>query len=715
MTAPAEPLPSQNEIATTASVQRLVTATGVATVVTQLLLIREYITQFQGNEFVIALILCLWLMIGAAGSRIAETARRYGLAVSPIVLATLSMAVSGIAPALLVVIRLLRRLWFTPGVSVGFYPMGAFIAVTLLPYAVAVGFLLPYSLMVVRAGNPGYPGAMIYMHDAAGDAIGGAVFAFVLVFFLSPVTAAVVAGIPLAAAAWSVLPPGRRWRSPAVAGLVMAVAGMAAGLGLEERSLALPFAVSVRTVESRYGRLQIVLDSGQTTLYQDGRPVTVSQDIAGAESSVHLALCQRARVARVLVIGTVSGMMTEIAKYGPQTVDAIELDPAATRLLLEDGLITPIAGMTPVHMDARLFLRKTRKRYDAILVNLPDPDTFQINRFYTREFMALAHRHLSVGGVISISLTGYANYIPVPLRQMLASLRHTAATAFRHSALIPGERVTLLASDEALTVDVPRRLDMLGIDTLYLSGVYPWEVTEDRLSQLREATAEPAPVNTDAAPYLMRLAFEQWFLRTGASPVWIYAAIAAVCGGGLLWFRPMESVLFATGFTSMGLEMLVVFAFQIFYGYVYFQIGAIVTAFLTGLIPGAWAGLRRKTRPRRALIFSECGLIALIGGLVLALFTAGDRIPPAGYLFYGCVAAMVCGYQFPLILRALGDDAHSAARAFAADLAGAGAGTLATSLVLLPLTGLYGVAGGLVAVKLVSLARLAFSTGGSTA
>ena len=49
---------------------------------------------------------------------------------------------------------------------------------------------------------------------------------------------------------------------------------------------------------------------------------------------------------------------------------------------------------------------------------------------------------------------------------------------------------------------------------------------------------------------------------------------------------------------------------------------------------------------------------------------------------------------------------RAAGRAFAADLAGAGTGTLATSAVLLPLTGLYGVAGALMAVKVLSLLRL---------
>jgi len=41
----------------------VVIATGISSVVTQLLIIREFLAQFQGNEFVIALILFNWLIL----------------------------------------------------------------------------------------------------------------------------------------------------------------------------------------------------------------------------------------------------------------------------------------------------------------------------------------------------------------------------------------------------------------------------------------------------------------------------------------------------------------------------------------------------------------------------------------------------------------------------------------------------------------------------
>ena len=47
-------------------------------------------------------------------------------------------------------VRYLRRILFIPGVSVGFYPTFFFILVTMAPYALLVGYVLPYSLAVMR-------------------------------------------------------------------------------------------------------------------------------------------------------------------------------------------------------------------------------------------------------------------------------------------------------------------------------------------------------------------------------------------------------------------------------------------------------------------------------------------------------------------------------------------------------------------------------------
>jgi spermidine synthase len=70
---------------------------------------------------------------------------------------------------------------------------------------------------------------------------------------------------------------------------------------------------------------------------------------------------------------------------------------------------------------------------------------------------------------------------------------------------------------------------------------------------------------------------------------------------------------------TMGSEILIIFAFQIFYGYIYFQIGLIITVFLAGLLPGALLGDRLREGGKQILMLTDGLLIALMGILILAL------------------------------------------------------------------------------------------------
>ena len=73
----------------------------------------------------------------------------------------------------------LRDVVFIHGSSVGFYPTLLFSFLTIAPYCLLLGFVLPYSLFVLRTDRADYPGARIYITDNIGDVCGGALFALV--------------------------------------------------------------------------------------------------------------------------------------------------------------------------------------------------------------------------------------------------------------------------------------------------------------------------------------------------------------------------------------------------------------------------------------------------------------------------------------------------------------------------------------------------------
>ncbi|MEZ4576873.1 MAG: hypothetical protein R2875_02360 [Desulfobacterales bacterium] len=60
-------------------IRDVVIATGIGSVITQLLTIREFLCLLNGNELVIALILFNWLFIGALGTLLAPAIRKKAL------------------------------------------------------------------------------------------------------------------------------------------------------------------------------------------------------------------------------------------------------------------------------------------------------------------------------------------------------------------------------------------------------------------------------------------------------------------------------------------------------------------------------------------------------------------------------------------------------------------------------------------------------------
>ena len=97
----------------------------------------------------------------------------------------------------------------------------------------------------------------------------------------------------------------------------------------------------------------------------------------------------------------------------------------------------PIASDPRVHMhyaDGRYFLRTylktTDDTFDVIILNVPDPQTAQLNRFYTAEFFRSARDHLAPGGLLALQLRSSEDYISPDLAEFLRCIYHTLQIVF---------------------------------------------------------------------------------------------------------------------------------------------------------------------------------------------------------------------------------------------------------------------------------------------
>ena len=686
-----------------------IVGTGISSIVVQLVTIREFLSQFHGNEITVSLVLFSWLLLTGIGSLAARPFRRFSLDVYAVLLGLIALW----PLPQLVLIRYLREIVFVHGASPGFYEIFFYIAAMTAPYCILVGFVLPYALGVMKEIRPSFTSGALYITDSMGDIGGGILFSFCLVYWFKPFKGVALASSLLVLVAVMILFLRRRhvllfWMVLSAALFyVFAMNG-----DVEKATLSKQYGEILRYVESPYGRIVVSREGPQHTFWESGIPFYSDADITNSEEKTHYALCQLDKVDKVLILsGGLGETLREVSKYGPSRIDYVELDPNLTGVAQDLGFVSNSDSVLVINTDGRAYLNQTHEKYDAIVMDLPDPDTFQLNRFYTREFFRLAKQRLRESGILSFSVAYSPNYISPLQKDELSILYATAREAFRRVMILPGERAYFLCRDGDLSWDVPARLQAQSIPTVYVEGFYYGNVTRERMEKLMASLDPDAQANRDFAPRIMRIVLQEWFVQHGTSPKAFLAVLAGLTIFYLFFIRKEEYVLFTTGLVTMGVEMLILFTFQVMYGYIYLKVGAVVTAFLMGLLPGAILGNLRKKGVPRHLVLAEMGILCLL--LVFYgwhSFFEGD-LPPVIFLGYCFVFSFFCGYQFPLAAAVIGEKESPAAGCLAADLTGAAVGTLLTGTLLIPMVGIQAAIIFLILVKISSSMLVLFNRG----
>jgi spermidine synthase len=123
------------------------------------------------------------------------------------------------------------------------------------------------------------------------------------------------------------------------------------------------------------------------------------------EPLVHPALAGRR--GNVLILGGGDGLaLREVLRYPDvRSVTLVELDPEMIRLARSYWELAELNGhafadprVRVVNADAFSRLRSMTERFDAVIVDMPDPDDVPTAKLYSVEFYGLARRVLAPGG-----------------------------------------------------------------------------------------------------------------------------------------------------------------------------------------------------------------------------------------------------------------------------------------------------------------------------
>jgi spermidine synthase len=779
---------------------------GFTAAIAQIVLLRELMVVFYGNESSIGLMLGSWLFWTAAGSslagRLAAGARQPRR-----LMAGIQVLITAILPATVLAVRAAKGLLQTvPGEVLGPGPMLLTSFSTLGPLCILCGALFTAgskvyatacattarkhprdghrSLTVERqvAARSEATGS-VYLWEAVGSSAGGAVAGLILIRYLSSLEVAWLLAVLNLMAASGLAIAARPARYAAIGGL-LGIAAVLAFFGWPKNLEAISqkhFWGGLHLVATRnsvYGSLAVVGTEGSRSVYENGVVLFNVPDPEAAEEAVHYALLEHPSPRSLLLIGGgLNGSIAQALRHPTlERVDYVELDPAILDLAQEyfpnEWLALRADGRVHVHVtDGRLFLKTTQSTFDVVIVNLPEPQNAQLNRFYTVEFFREVSRKLTPTGLLSFQLRSSEDYISAEQGQFLRSIDKSLRAAFPEVTAIPGETVHFFAARQAGTLasgagELLARLHARNLQTSYVSDYFiPFRMTPDRMRDLDTELRplESTPVNRDFAPvaYYFDAAlwageFNQGYRRlframAGVNFGTMLAAFAIVLAvlvvGGRWWGGPPgprgsprtrpsaegssrqgrlrdEGVprgpggpphtarfvagfsTAAMGFTMIGLEMLLLLAFQAVYGYVYQQLAVVIAAFMAGMALGSWLGMRRAARGGMRVLAVTQMLAAAAPLLLLGLFeaigradsTLGLAASQIAFPALALISGMLGGYQFPVASRIFFGAGQAEPPApplqrpgtlYALDLAGSCLGAVLFSVWLVPVFGFF--------------------------
>jgi len=619
---------------------------GFSSITIQIVLVREMLIVFSGNELTIGVILANWLLLGALGSYLSgRAADRIGPAWA--VFCTLQAIA---CPAFVVVIyevRLGRVLLGLPyGEMIGL-PSALLLSLMILAPVALIGgasFTFGYRMHRSIVGCKAQSAAIVFAFEAVGAAVGGLVANFVLIPALNSFRIALLlADLNLAVVCLIIIKLSRRrflvfgpW-SPRARRFVSEnrVRLLAAAVLLLTLSLSFSPVVDRLHVESVraewgdqdvrfyensvYGNVAVTQGQGESTFFIDGLPFLTSPvpDVAFVEELAHMAMLSHPNPERVLIVGGgAGGLLHEVLKHDAKSVDYVELDPLVVEAVKESPTSLTKSELndprvTIRNVDGRYFVSESHELYNVIVVNLPPPSTLLLNRFYTAEFFVLARKILTGDGILAIVAPGSTAYMGKELAYLNACIYRTLREAFAGVRPIPGDFDIFLASPSPKIVDISadvliQRLNRRSIDSKVLSPEYiRYKLDKDRLSWFMRSIdqANDAEVNKDLLP--SAVFYDLWLWNAQFSPYvgeglrvaqglssWVLLAVlgAFFC---LFWLVRARTgrrsagaatiAVVTTGFCGMACTMILLLALQSFLGYVYSLVGLFTATFMTGL------------------------------------------------------------------------------------------------------------------------------------
>ncbi|NQT77578.1 MAG: hypothetical protein HQ565_07680 [Bacteroidetes bacterium] len=663
----------------------------------QLVLIREFLNLFMGNELVIGIILALWMILTASGAIAGRYLHRPGRNEASLLILLVLNGVLPLAGAIFAV--WLRSILYVPGSMLSLQGILIISLAGLAAFCFFSGMMFTILAATLSENSGKSSISRIYALEALGSLAGGIVFNFILVYSLNSLRILIIVMmLNLLAAVWFAFV--FKNKMVGISCLLLSLALLLPILFINPDSVTAKMLYPGQEVllnrDTPFGKIVLTENKGQYNFYSSGVLYASSWDIAKKEEKVHYAMALHPAPADVLMLsGGWDGALQEVLKYPVSRVDYVDPNPWLLKAAASYLWIEWPENVNIRYTDPRRFLQETPHKYDVILLNTGPPNTVGNNRFYTREFFRKAKTSLHPGGIISLNLASAGNYLNEDTRLLYSNIYNTLKNTFLHIRLIPGGRSYFIASDEPLNGDITALIQQKNIPTEYVNAWYlDMRSMDERAEMILNELDPDARINEDFYPLAAYLSLRQW-LGMFHIQGWLIALIPLLLMTLiLLRMKPISLGLFASGFTASSAEFMLLIGFQVIYGFIYQMAGLIIMAFMAGLAAGSGYLHKYFRKEARTFIRIQLG-IGIMAGITPFIMMAIDHpgfpawLPGLIITLLTFMFAVLTGIQYQLATRLRdGTAPEVASSTYSADLLGSAFGVFLVAVFIFPLIGM---------------------------
>ena len=402
------------------------------------------------------------------------------------------------------------------------FPVIDHFRVALYALVLAIGFFvgleIPLLMRILKGFDFREVVSSVLTFDYVGALAASLLFPLILMPSLGMIRTGFMFGILNAAVALALLltvTRGRRLLFEKIASvvvLVVLVAGFAAAERLQRWAEVAAYQEPVVYAESSpYQRIVLTRNGDDLRLYLNGNLQFSSRDeYRYHEALVHPALARVASPRNVLILGGGDGLAARevLRNPGVRRLTLVDLDPAMTRLFSQSPMLTALnrgaltdPRMRVINADGFRWAREATGRYDAIIVDLPDPVDFSIGKLYTDSFYRQLRRLLAPGGMAVVQATSPL-VAPNAFWTVATTLEAAGLTIRPYHAFVPsfGEWGFILAANGPIPDAAP-----------VPSGRFLTPVIAARLFDFPPDMARrPSPVNRLDNQALVRSFADEW-------------------------------------------------------------------------------------------------------------------------------------------------------------------------------------------------------------